>query len=70
MTAAPTRPRTAAVDPTPEHVMRVREVAQHLDCDRDTVYRLIRAGQLRSIRVGRLIRVPESALSEFIAGSH
>lgn len=53
----------------PEPVLRVREVADHLDCDRDTVYRLIHEGDLRHIRVGRLIRVPESALADFIAGA-
>lgn len=54
---------------SPETVMRVQDVARHLDCDRDTVYRLIHDGHLRCIRVGRLIRVPQSALAEFIEGS-
>lgn len=52
----------------PESVLKVREVAHRLDCDRDTVYRLVREGEIRAIRVGRLIRVPESALAEFISG--
>ena len=52
----------------PERVLKVREVSSHLSCDDDTVYRLIREGRLRSIRVGRLHRVPESALADFIAG--
>lgn len=51
-----------------EAVLRVREVAHRLDCDEDTVYSLIRQGQIRAIRVGRLLRVPESALADFIAG--
>lgn len=59
----------AATTTTPESVLRVREVAHHLSCDEDTVYRLIREDRLRSIRVGRLIRVPESALTDFIAGT-
>ncbi|WP_413543676.1 helix-turn-helix domain-containing protein [Citricoccus nitrophenolicus] len=53
---------------TPEPVLRVRDVAEHLDCGTDSVYQLIAAGNLRAIRVGRVIRVPESALAEFIAG--
>lgn len=53
----------------PERVLRVPEVAAHLDCGRPAVYDLIHRGELRSIRVGRLIRVPESALAEFLAGT-
>lgn len=53
---------------SPEPVHRVPYVAQHLDCDDETVYRLIAAGRLRAIRVGRLLRVPDSALADFIAG--
>lgn len=52
----------------PERVLRVREVANHLSCDEDTVYRLIREDHLRAIRLGRVLRVPESALADFIAG--
>lgn len=51
----------------PEPVLRVRAVADHLGCDAGTVYRLIADGKLRSIRVGRLLRVPSSALAAFIA---
>ncbi len=59
---------TATTAAAPEAVLRVREVASRLDVDQDTVYRLVHAGELRSIRVGRLIRVPESALRQFIEG--
>lgn len=54
--------------PTVEPVQRVPEVAKRLDCSRDAVYGLIASGELRAIRVGRLLRVPESALADFIAG--
>lgn len=53
---------------TPEAVYRVREVAAHLDCTEDVVYREIREGRLRAVRIGRILRVPESALADFIAG--
>lgn len=53
----------------PERVLKVPEVAQSLNCGRNSVYDLIHRGELRAIRVGRLIRVPESALAEFIAGA-
>lgn len=57
-----------ATTTAPEQVLKVREVAHHLDCDEDTVYGLIRSGRLRVIRLGRVFRVPESALRDFIAG--
>ncbi|MCT1551530.1 helix-turn-helix domain-containing protein [Brevibacterium casei] len=61
---------TAVVEsPTLERVMKVSDVAAHLECTNDTVYRVIAEGALRAIRVGRLLRVPESALAEFIAGA-
>jgi len=53
---------------TLEPVLKVAQVAQHLNCDRNTVYALINEQKLRAIRVGRLLRVPESALADFIAG--
>lgn len=51
-----------------ERVLRVPDVAVHLDVDDGTVYGLIASGQLRAIRIGRLLRVPESSLADFIAG--
>ncbi|CCH77139.1 putative excisionase (fragment) [Nostocoides japonicum T1-X7] len=53
---------------TPERVLTVPEVAEHLRVEKHAVYTLIREGELRSIRVGRLIRVPESALTAFLLG--
>jgi len=53
---------------TAERVMRVRDVADHLGVDDDTIYRLIREGRIRAIRLGRVLRVPQSALSDFISG--
>ena len=57
-----------ATTTTPERVLKIREVANHLGCTDETVYRLVRENRLRSIRVGRLLRVPASALDDFIAG--
>ncbi|WP_062213901.1 helix-turn-helix domain-containing protein [Demequina oxidasica] len=51
----------------PEAVLRVRDVALHLGCTSDTVYGLVNAGEMRAIRVGRLLRIPESSLRDFIA---
>lgn len=59
---------TATTTETPERVLRVDDVAERLDCGRTAVYGLIQREELRAVRIGRLIRVPESALEEFIAG--
>ncbi|MFJ4163738.1 helix-turn-helix domain-containing protein [Micrococcus luteus] len=67
---SPTAPASAASAPTtaePERVLRVAEVADHLDCNPQLIYALIQRGDLRALRVGRLIRVPLSALNEYLA---
>jgi excisionase family DNA binding protein len=49
-------------------VGRVVEVAAVLRCSRWCVYDLINTGALKSIRLGRAIRVTRRALEEFLAG--
>lgn len=44
----------------------VAETARALHLGRNTIYDLIRAGQLPVIRVGRAIRIPSTALDEWI----
>lgn len=46
----------------------VKEIAAHLRTEQSVIYNLIRDGKLRHVRVGRLIRIPESALREYLAG--
>lgn len=59
---------TAATTTTaPEPLWRAEDFARHTGVNIGTVYRLIRQGDLRAVRVGRLVRIPESAVSEFIA---
>jgi excisionase family DNA binding protein len=53
---------------TPERVYTVEQVADHLAMHTSGVYRLVQSGDLRSVRAGRLIRIPASALDEFLAG--
>jgi excisionase family DNA binding protein len=45
----------------------VEQVAKMLHIGRDKVYELLRTGQLRSIKIGKLRRVTEQHLAEFIA---
>lgn len=47
--------------------MRVEEVAQILGIGRSTAFEMIARRELPVIRIGRLVRVPKSALDEWIA---
>lgn len=44
------------------------EAAPMLGVGRNGVYALIRSGQLRSIKVGRKLLIPLSAIDEFLSG--
>ncbi len=48
--------------------LRVEDLMPLLGIGRKTAYELIRSGQIRSIRVGRQIRIPREALLEFLNG--
>lgn len=45
----------------------VEQVAEILHIGRDKVYFLIRTGQLRSIKIGKLRRITDRHLAEFVA---
>ena len=45
----------------------VEQVADMLNIGRDKVYYLLRTGQLRSIKIGKLRRITEDHLAEFVA---
>ncbi len=45
----------------------VEQVAEILHVGRDKVYYLIRTGQLRSIKIGKLRRITNEHLAEFVA---
>jgi excisionase family DNA binding protein len=49
--------------------LKVREVAVILRCGKNQAYELIRSGAIRSVRIGRAIRVTREALEEFKAGT-
>jgi excisionase family DNA binding protein len=44
-----------------------RDVALALNVSRETVYRLIRSGQLPSVRVGGQLRIPKRVLAQRLA---
>ena len=45
----------------------VEQVAEMLHVGRDKVYYLLRSGQLRSVKIGKLRRITEDHIAEFIA---
>jgi len=47
--------------------LTVAEVADAMRVSRMTVYRLVHAGEMPAIRVGKSFRVPASALEEYLA---
>ena len=49
-------------------VLRVEDLMPVLDIGRNTAYELIRFGQIRSVRVGRKLRIPKQAVEDFLAG--
>ena len=44
----------------------VEDLMPLLGIGRNTAYELIRSGQIRSVRIGRQIRIPRDALLEFL----
>ncbi|MEU9132816.1 helix-turn-helix domain-containing protein [Kitasatospora sp. NPDC048540] len=53
-------------DPTLE-LLDVAEAARRLRIGRTTAYALIASGELESVTVGRLRRVPPAAVGEYVA---
>ena len=47
----------------------VAEVAEHMRVSNMTVYRLIKAGQLPAIRVGKNYRIRDADLAEYLDAS-
>ena len=46
--------------------LQVEDLMPILGIGRNTAYELIRSGQIRSVRIGRQIRIPRDALLEFL----
>ncbi len=48
------------------HFLTVAEVAALMRVSKMTVYRLVHAGELAAVRVGRSFRVPDSAVHAYL----
>lgn len=50
-----------------EHAaLTVQQLAKTLQIGRNAAYNLIHSGQIRSITIGRNIRIPQSALMDYL----
>lgn len=47
-------------------VLNVEDLMEVLNIGRNTAYEIVRSGQIRSIRVGKNIRIPRDAVEEFL----
>ena len=46
--------------------LRVEDLMPILGIGRNTAYRLVRSGEIRSIKVGRQIRIPRQVLLDYL----
>ena len=47
--------------------LRVEVLMPILDIGRNTAYELVRCGTIRSIRIGKQLRIPKDALVEYLS---
>ena len=47
-------------------LLTVEEAARRLGIGRTLAWRLVRDGELPSVRLGRLVRIPEGALADWL----
>jgi excisionase family DNA binding protein len=57
------------VDGAAPRLLRIEEVAERLAVSRSMAWKLIAHGQLRSVRIGRAVRVRPADLDGYVAGA-
>ena len=55
---------------TKSQILTVRELASFLRIGINSAYRLVRKGNIRSVRVGRQYRIPRQAVDEYLSKQH
>ena len=61
------KPKYTSLDELPLS-LRVEDLIPILDIGRNTAYELVRSGKIRSIKVGRQLRIPRNAVIAFLNG--
>ena len=51
-----------------ERILTADEVAEYLKVNIRTVYKLLESGELQGRKIGRIWRITESAVNDFIQG--
>ena len=57
------------VDGAEGRLLRLDEVADRLSISKSMAWKLVAFGQIRSIRIGRAVRVRPADLDEYVAGA-
>lgn len=57
---------SAATVTPPRLLLKVEEIAEILNVGRSTAYHLVLTGEIESVTVGRLRRVPAEAVTEYV----
>ena len=47
--------------------LRVEDLMPILGVGRNTAYELVRSGQIRSVKIGRQIRIPKGSIIEYLS---
>ena len=56
------------IDLTNNNLLTVQELSNELRIGRNTAYEMVKTGLIRSVRIGKVIRVPRKALEDFLEG--
>lgn len=51
------------------HVLKVKDLPPLLKVGRNTAYELVRSGQIHSVKVGRVYRIPRNAVIDYLLKS-
>lgn len=49
-------------------VLSVNNLTEILSIGRNSAYELVRSGRIRSVRIGKQIRIPREAVLQFLSG--
>lgn len=50
-------------------IMKFEEVMEYLNIGKSTLYNLLRSGEIRSFKIGKVWKIPRSAIEEYIRKS-
>ncbi len=67
MTTTSISSQASANSALPHTFLTVDQVAKRLNVGRSTAYNMIKSGQIKSFHFGRLIRVSENDLNEYLS---